>query len=828
MKKRKIKNLLKKIINETDVQTNYKTIMMDYFEDSIIISPYKSDGLLISEIDMLNMLMEFKYTKELNLLERSGITKILIQILYYLKKFEQNGKDLPTVLFGGNDKHCFCLHINNIIKYLSENVNWNIPASQASTHEDNKYLFEKIFNDKNINPFIHIINSENFDFQSVVDEIKYLNKNKIQKIKITEYNVIDKFNYFVKYVIIQDKNIDSNKQIGIFIKCIFDRINNYLHPNKTNILISNAFKNLKEVRVNSDMYRSFFSRYDAEYSVNEKYKLLLISDKLIEYNIRRNKGEYYTPSIWVNEAHKMIEKTFGLDWKEKYVVWDPAWGTGNLTLGRNFKTAFCSSINETDVELGKCLQSNVNAFVYDFLEHPSTSKDSFYNSKDVNLPDKLFEILNDYEDNSLIFFMNPPFGKAIKQNDYDGTGITDNVIKNEILKNQIKLGQTSSRLQYQFLYKISQFKKPNIHIATFIPVSFLSCQSTKAIRDLIFDKYKIESCFIFNSGEFSGTRDNWSILFLIMSPGKEERNIIPSIIKENINEKIEDIGIKYIYNVPLEESLSYDFKLTNKYKRKNITYPNLSSFINIQNGKNNKFTELSIGSINNEGNSVGGNNIIYLSSAVVSSLGYKFIDPDNFMKAVSLFCARRCASLCDNYLFHDDEFFKPNIDHPEYNQWNNDAIIYSLFNTKSHLTSLRKIKYQNKVWDIKNEWFWMSNKQILELADKYGFNDLYNDAIMFNKDRFVYKKLKDINLSEDAKELLNMSCEMISLGMKNRQKFCEVYPQYHLHAWDAGWKQNKKLFEIYHSDILKSFENKFKEFEKRMFEGIYKFEFLKY
>ena len=53
--------------------------------------------------------------------------------------------------------------------------------------------------------------------------------------------------------------------------------------------------------------------------------------------------------------------------------------------------------------------------------------------------------------------------------------------------------------------------------------------------------------------------------------------------------------------------------------------------------------------------------------------------------------------------------------------------LYNLLNVQGQ-SSLRQITYKDKLWDIKNEWFWMSNEQMLQLANENGFDELYHDA----------------------------------------------------------------------------------------------------
>ena len=63
-------------------------------------------------------------------------------------------------------------------------------------------------------------------------------------------------------------------------------------------------------------------------------------DRLFQEIYRRRTGAFFTPAIWVDEAHKMIAEQFSEDWKEKYVVWDCSCGTLNLTRDYKFKELY--------------------------------------------------------------------------------------------------------------------------------------------------------------------------------------------------------------------------------------------------------------------------------------------------------------------------------------------------------------------------------------------------------------------------------------------------------------------------------------------------------
>ena len=87
---------------------------------------------------------------------------------------------------------------------------------------------------------------------------------------------------------------------------------------------------------------------------------------MIEDTTRRYNGEFYTPTLWANEAHNEISKIIGMDWKETCIVWDCAWGTGNLTRDYSFSNLICSTLKEDDLLL--CERNNKNSlkFQYDF------------------------------------------------------------------------------------------------------------------------------------------------------------------------------------------------------------------------------------------------------------------------------------------------------------------------------------------------------------------------------------------------------------------------------------------------------------------------------
>jgi hypothetical protein len=206
------------------------------------------------------------------------------------------------------------------------------------------------------------------------------------------------------------------------------------------------------------------------------------------------------------------------------------------------------------------------------------------------------------------------------------------------------------------------------------------------------------------------------------------------------------------------------------------------------------------------------------------------IMPDNFDRCISYFTARKL--IAPTWINSKDEYMIPNTEHPLYKQWQADCIVYSLFNVSSNQSSLRNIEYNGKIWNIYNEFFWLSREQIIKLAsgeqNQIYYNPyIYDDCINHAKsERFVYQKLQTVELSEDAKFILDFATALLKDTFQYRQAFDTIHPEYHINTWDAGWYQIKALVKEYKPNELKVFNERYKAFEDRMRPLVYELGFL--
>ena len=72
----------------------------------------------------------------------------------------------------------------------------------------------------------------------------------------------------------------------------------------------------------------------------------------------------------------MLENELGEDWKDEFVVWDNCWGTGNLTRDYRFNELYCSTLFQSELNIGDKYNNEAIKFQFDF-QHPNDFNDNF-------------------------------------------------------------------------------------------------------------------------------------------------------------------------------------------------------------------------------------------------------------------------------------------------------------------------------------------------------------------------------------------------------------------------------------------------------------------
>ncbi len=809
---------------EREVEDVYNEGISLYFlkeDGGTITHPYKCDGM-VDYKNFLRLIIEYKFNEELhNPISRA---KVLIQVVYYLKQFELNGDRLPNVVMVGDKDEVFVMHTNPLLKYLDEETNWNIAPSNA--HDKNPALLLKISKDTEINPYVYDIN-ETFSFKEVAEKILEIATNIVRKVRVTEHNISKIFDDFSKRVLKDVKDITPNDLVGVFINSIIDRDNCYQHPNNPNILICYN----KQYQINGTYYQTFFKHFEKEYSPKDKNKFTEVSDRLIEDAKRRKSGEFYTPTLFTDYAHKMLSEELGEDWKEKYVVWDCCWGTGNLTRDYRFKELYASTLEQAELDCGTRYNPEATKFVFDFLNDDI----NFMGTSSGKLPESLYKALE--ENKPIVFLINPPYatsssnmGKGDEQGKGSGACVTS--LYNTMVKD--KMQEACKNLFSQFMYRIyllkNEYKLDNVVIGLFCKPIYMSGTSFKAFREKFFDAFQYKSGILFNASAFADVSDKWGINFSVWRTGltQDKHNFEHDLIEESDGE-IKVIGKKILYNT------DGDFTAKDWIKEplKNITtpkvkMPTMTTGINAKVGNNTNTTifENALGCYLNVGNDVYNSalKVALFTSCDSSNANGISVMPENFDRIVAIYSARRLVK--GTWINDKDTFLIPNVSHPKYEEYINDSIVYSLFQSASNQSSLRNLVYENKSWNIKNEFFFMSKQEIMDLADKHGYDFTYNDARV-SEDRYVYKRLQSVNLSQEAKAVLDKARELTIKTFEYREMFNQQYPEYQIMNWDCGWYQIKGLLKEYFADDLVEFGELFKKLSDKMRPCVYELGFLK-
>lgn len=839
------KRSLKNAKNEEDIQSAYKRIFQKRYVDgdseAVMNNQHGSDGYIHTHglVLSLRMLMEFKTGTLLT--EVTTRARIIAQVVYYLKRFKENGDELPNVIFSGDEEEMFVVYAPVLYRYLEEEYDWSIAPSSAGIL--NTDLLRKLIDDPSLSSFVFDVRTPNFDINDVLNAIDslVLNDGTIYKIRVNEANLRVVFEEFVRMLFSEVRKTKTNFNpkknshllVQIFVQSILGNPDIYPIPTKKNTL---RLPDGNEVKLDTTAYSAFFSRYERQYTLAEKDIIKSIADRLIEESERRYSGDFWTPSVWANEAHKMIEQELGSNWREEYVVWDPACGTKNLTRDYQFKELYSSTLFQEELNLGEVYNKDSKSFQYDFLNddidiHPNI------NLFDLKMPNELFETLK--EDKPIVFFANPPYATAndagSKGTSKQGNAQTEINLK---MKNE-NAGQASQQLYAQFFYRVLSLKKTfnlsNVHIAFFSKPLFLNGgQYWKKFNDIFFKEFQFKQGMLLKSGEFSDVTNIWAVTFSIYSlrdtPVKNFEKEFEMSVKQLTDTGIEKNDVKIIKMVDSDKNLSNWLREPTKNRKdfKNTPYPQFSSIFNVNEAKGHRGKLLNdafgyfVSVANNVYNSQ--RDVVIYSGSAYKANGVSIVK-ENFERVAVTFAARK--SITHTWLNDNDNFKAPSeevIGTDEWAEFVNDCIIYSLFNVSaSYQSSQDNILYNDEYYEITNEMFYMSKEQIRRLAEKNYLNQIEEQMRFQRDERYVYSLIRDRVLSKEAHDVYEFAVILTERAFEYRDVVHLEHPEWGVNRWDAGFYQTYKIVNMYKISGWDEFRKYFKILERKIEQKVYDF-----
>ena len=729
---------------------------------------------------------------------------VYAQVCWYLRNLPTTGARTPSVVVICDTDEIFAMPANKLDKYTTNDTYPWHNYSASTMHQDATLLADLIQDSNLHHVYVHDIQA-GFDpnmFLWAVDAMGQ--RTKPLRVPINKESMDHVFTRFKMEVLGTDATGLKNKdEISLFIDILRGNSDIYAHPKKPNTLVVGD----KHLTLDTYRFEQFWSQYVVgDYTLVELKSLTEVADTLIEETDRRFTGDFWTPPRWVDKAHEYIEDALGTDWKERFVVVDPAAGTLNLTRDYRFKDLYCSTLFQEELDIASDYNPEATKFQYDFLNDDMVlHEDDMTADKALELaragklkmPQGLVEALA--ANRPIVFFANPPYGQATS---HDGKKQKPGVSATAVTDLMQDMGHAKSELYTQFIWRTKELAKifgytSDFHFF-FFNKGFLTSPNFGKFTDELTSEFSFKDGFMMNAGEFSGTSSMWGIIFSHFEVGgSNQREFDYTVLKSDSDLDINKVANWRGRSVSKGETISDWFAVIAlpKYKDPNpiLTKNGLES----PTSKNPPCVPCdgAIGYAHNNGNNVQfSDKYVGMYTMGFASAHGRDITRDNFTRAAVTFSIRRAvqediAAKKLLWVRDKDIFTRPpeSLLTPEFVA---DCVVYSLFDRQSNQTSLRDYEYEGKTYRVINEFFPYSTTAMLDLAQQYRNRTIESD-LTGETERFIHTWLEDHrdNLSGEALAVLELAWEIIENSFDKRATHAAISPRYQVESWDAGWKQ---------------------------------------
>ena len=813
---------------EKAVENSVTSLLHDYTshrygsDNTSLTYPYNTDGLVefSDGKESYSILVETKKNVDMSG-SNYGLIRILAQVIYYLKRFELEGEHLPDAVVVADQDEIISISADLLYPYLEGKYDWSIAPSSAGAKSTK--LVEDLKKDNIAKKvYIHdLSNPDNFNASDFLEDLDSKARlSETVKITATVDNLVKVFTNFSTDVFTSapglfDKVITGDrKRVEVFLRSLQDDDEVYIHPKKKKLIVDD-----KEIfNVNVQAYEQFWQQHKQGRDNYTRKELALIdscADLIIDEKQRRMKGDFYTPPLWVDKAHEVIESCIGEDWKDEYVVWDMAAGMRNLTRDYRFGDGnlYTSTLFQEDIDLSKAYNKEGYHFQYDFLNDDMNLHDMSLeeikelSDKDLEetfkLPVSLIKAM--IEKKPIVFFANPPYGQA-------GTNLGKEH-KKDITNNAIShmmhgLGHSKMELFTQFMYRMILVRDlfdygedDDFHLFLFSN-NYLTSIGFKNFVEKVTTQLHFNQGFLIQGGEFNTAKDSWNIIFSHWSShGNKNQQKFPfDVLQSTKKGAVEKISIWEAKKIDENNTLSGWFKEIPQGK-KSIDKPGTKNGIDAPTSKTDRsrMSKDALGVLMQAGDALNDARMYVSIFTMGASRGNgRDINKDNFSRACVDFSVKRSVYIdVDNkkelWIRDKDIFTTPSTDllTPEFIA---DCVVFSLFDTQSNQTSLRDYQYKGKSYTVVNEFFPYSIESMEELAEEHHNADIQDDVIG-HSNRFVYQWLENHkdDISEEAQALLDEAWSLIEDSFPYREQFFQENPRYQVNTWDAGWLQVRRM-----------------------------------
>jgi len=835
---------------EKDVENAYRAEVSHHRPEAQWTSPHGTDGH--AAWGTVRLLLEAKFDQDLK--TKLPVCNVLGQMILYLKKFERAGEVMPNVLFVGDKDECFVLATDAVRGFLNLGLDYDVAPSKGSPE-----LTRALVNGFNLLPYVYDVNGD-LDFKDVLAKVETLARGAKHSAPATPTNLGAIFLYWRDNVFTGKEGtagaLTPTEQVDVFLRCLFQPTDVYTHPTKRGVLVVPGYP--EGVTVSTDAYRSFFDHFSQGYKPSEIEAFYAMKDRLVEDDARRRQGAFFTPRLWVDEAHKELDRVLGKNWRKDCVVWDSAAGTANLTRDyTDFKYLISSTAERPDVQVMQEQGWGGVTFQYDFL-NPGTES-PFFDLKDGGtntLPNTVDTMLREaaLSGKRLVFLMNPPYGTANNAGTEEGdhkAGIALTATNVEMKK--AKLGAPSQQLYAQFMYRCSvvarEYGFKDSTVGIFCKPTFMSSGSYRPFREWWYNSHAYAGGFLFQASHFADVSGRWGISFTVWNEGgtTNKADTLSITLKDERDFNVALTGTKAVYNADDREASEWVREPIKGIK--GVDAPQMSSGLKVkEEGRGSLAPNALYFFGNNANNLIDSATLVYnVSSADTRNHGLSVL-PSNWRRAVALYGARKL--VLGNWINDKDEYLRPTEGANGYSKWVDDCHIYALLHNANNCTAMRDVQYKGKSWRVKNHWFWRTRTNALKALDSKDTPTLYrdckaepvkeeeDDVLGFNPPTSPWEQTGDsylahalcvpsLKFSPDAKEVLDLLDALWVKSLPLRENYAAGKPELHLTAWDAGIYQLKHLWRDLFPAEWAELQTASKALSDRLRPGVYTYGFLK-
>lgn len=601
---------------------------------------------------------------------------MITQLVLTIGKARTFDKFLPPAFLGAFDatKIGF-IPYNSVIDVFSMNdFNWNVTPSNHTTKEFN-LVKERIEKSLQKDHFV-------YDFVKDEKELQFFIKNNIAKATEAGKILIDKNNFvpiylrwldqvkpcinfdwkegkkqniqdsdfYIADLFVDDKGttaIDDDTPLNENLFVVFK--NSHYEIAKDNLKsLFNASIDFKDKTV----YEQFWKKYKRPPLEEVQHYIVDRKDLLIPQDIRERKGAFFTPKKWVALSQQYIADTLGNDWQDEYYVWDCAAGTGNLLAGLTNKyNIWASTLDQSDVNAmhdriknGAILLKD-HVFQFDFLNDDFTK-----------LPQGLQDIINDEEKRKkLVVYINPPYAESNGKVSINRSNIQQTKTYTKYFD---KLKGAAPELFAQFLIRI-YYEIPQSTIAEFSTLKILSATNSKIFRSNFLAK--LEKMILLPANSFDNVKGTFPVGFKIWNTKIKE--IFDYVSADVYDDEARFINTKDVFSYEKEKGRINDwlklFRIDDKIF-KGVLMADAPDF------QNNNYVSI----INTAGKRHG----IYI-----------LINEKNLIQSCVYLSVRLC--ITSTWLNDRDQFLFPNDGWQTDIEFQNDCLIFTLFNSQNKLSS---------------------------------------------------------------------------------------------------------------------------------------------